>query len=99
MKTIDKNIPLSSKVGIPLLANPYRDVANLRLIEKKSYKEIAEIIGITEERSRNCVMRAKRKLFKLDSMLKNYNGDEEVLKKILENWIKVKIDGRYMIRK
>ena len=92
MKTTEKNIPYSSEIGIPLLPEPYKSAAKLRIIDKLPYKEIAERINITDGQCRVCVYRAKKKLNKLDKMLEDYSGDEEKLKEIIKKWYAINIE-------
>ena len=95
MKTTEKNNPKNLKIGIPLLPNPYNIIAHSRLIEKKSYKEIANETNKTENHCRIIVYRAKKKLFLLDKMLKRFKGSDEKLEKLLEKWKKMIISEKY----
>ena len=98
MKTTEKNIPISSEIGIPFLPEPYKSVARLRILEKKSYSDIANEVEISESYARKCVFRAKRKLFILDKMLKRFKGNDEKLEKLLNKWKKLNIEEKYMRR-
>ena len=99
MKTTEKNIPITTEIGMPYLAYPYREVTKLRIIEKKSYKEIAEIMQMSESHCRKCVYRAKKKLNILDKMLFHPNRQEKELNEILIQWSKARIEGRNLMRK
>ena len=99
MKTTEKNIPITAEIGIPYLAYPYSEVARLRIIEKKSYKEIAETMNISENHCRLCVHRAKKKLKILDKMLVHANRQEKELVEILTQWGRARIEGRKLMKR
>jgi DNA-directed RNA polymerase specialized sigma24 family protein len=86
MKSTEKNIPKSIDVGLHYLNEPYQIIFRLRVEDKLSYKEIAKIVGLSENSCRIYVYRAKRKLFKLDEMLQRFKGDDEALKKLIYRW-------------
>jgi len=98
MKTTEKNIPINSEIGIPFLPYPYNVVAHKRILEKKSYKIIANELNMSEEQCRVCVYRAKKKLLKLDKMLKDFHGTEEELNKVLGKWFGIHIEDRYVFQ-
>jgi len=91
MKYTDKNNPISLEVGLHLLPEPYKTITTLRLIEKKSYKEIGKIINRTPEYIRVCLYRAKKKLFKLDKMLKHCDVNKNDYTDLLQKWVNINI--------
>lgn len=54
----------------------YRAVLNLYVFEKKSHKEIAQMLGIKENSSASQFLRAKRMLAKMIEDYKRHNHDE-----------------------
>ena len=96
MKTTDKNIPITSEIGIQLLHEPYKTIATLRIIDKLPYKEIAKRINMSEGECRLFVFRAKKKLKKLDNMLLHHNENEISLEDLIKKWFNTQIDGRYV---
>ena len=96
MKTTDKNIPFSSEFAINLLHEPHKTIAKLRILEKKTYKIIANELNITEGKCRTCVWRAKKKLKILDNMLLHRGESEISLEDLIKKWLNTKIDGMYI---
>ena len=65
-----------SKEKIRLLHQPYADIISLKYFYDYSYKEIANILGITEQNARVRLHRAKTSLLDLIKTGEEKEGDE-----------------------
>jgi len=83
---VDRNIPKCIDIGIEHLPELHRTMLAYRIYAKKSYKEIAEMIGYTEGYVRVSVYRSKKKLRQLDSLLKHRDPEKETIEEVVIKW-------------
>ena len=86
MKTTDKNIPITSHIGVDLLPEMHSNIYKLRIYGKMSYKKIGKMIGYSEDYCPQSVHRSKVKLKQLDKMLLDKPHSEDEKEEILSKW-------------